>query len=104
MQQDYHQGVLMTIKIFCTKNIKCIYMKENNNLPHGEKSQGSWCWDMDEEWEWEEGKEKKRSLYCELGSRLGIAVKGNVFNFFWLDIIVKKIITKENVVGYWQNS
>lgn len=96
LQQDYHQGVLMAIKIFCTKNnIKCIYVKENNDLSHGEKSQGSWCWGMGEEWGWEEGeylqRERRRGpLYCEQGSRLGITVKGNVFSFFWLDTTWKK--------------
>lgn len=86
----------MAIKIFCTKNnLKCIYVKENNDLSHGEKSQGSWCWGMGEEWGWEEEeylqKERRRGpLYCEQGSRLGIAVKGNVFSFFWLDPTWKK--------------
>jgi len=43
---------------------------------------------MGEEWGWEKReylqKERRRRdpLYCELGSMLGIAVKGNVFNFF----------------------
>lgn len=55
-------------------------------------------WDLGEvEYLW---KERRRwaPLYRELGGKLGLAVKGNVFNFFWLDTI------KENTIGYGQDS
>lgn len=88
--------------------IKCIYVKGNTDLSHGEKCQGSWGWGTGEERVgWGRAylqKERRRRAPHTVNWAVGLGLLWKHIQFLLTRYHRKEMITKENVIAYGQES